>query len=73
MSRMRGDIPPLPQYLSMAWFLVKHRDKFIFTLVIENNNYSNLLLPVVIFSLLSSHLLYLYLFLYVGVKLGLSH
>jgi hypothetical protein len=25
---MRGSIPPLPQYVFMAWFLVKHRDNF---------------------------------------------
>jgi len=28
---MRGTIPPLPQYVFMARFLVKHRGKFIFT------------------------------------------
>jgi hypothetical protein len=28
---MRGAIPPLPQYVSMAWCLVKHRDNFTFT------------------------------------------
>jgi hypothetical protein len=28
---MRGAIPPLPQYVFMAWFLVKHRDNFAFT------------------------------------------
>jgi hypothetical protein len=27
---MRGAIPPLPQYVFMAWCLVKHRDKFTF-------------------------------------------
>jgi hypothetical protein len=25
---MRGAIPPLSQYVFMAWFLVKHRDDF---------------------------------------------
>jgi len=25
---MRGAIPSTPQYVFMAWFLVKHRDKF---------------------------------------------
>jgi hypothetical protein len=29
-SRMRGDIPPLPQYVFMPWCLVKHRDNFAF-------------------------------------------
>jgi hypothetical protein len=29
---MRGVILPLPQYVFMAWCLVKHRDKFTFTL-----------------------------------------
>jgi hypothetical protein len=24
-------IPPLPQYVFMAWFLVKHRDSFTFS------------------------------------------
>jgi hypothetical protein len=28
---MRGTIPPLPQYVFMAWCLVKHRDNFTFT------------------------------------------
>jgi hypothetical protein len=32
-SRMRGAIPPLPQYLSMAWCLVKHRNNLNFTLI----------------------------------------
>jgi hypothetical protein len=30
-SRMRGAIPPLHQYVFMAWCLVKHRDNFIFS------------------------------------------
>jgi hypothetical protein len=25
---MRGAMPPLPQYVFMAWCLVKHRDNF---------------------------------------------
>jgi hypothetical protein len=29
--RMRGAIPPLPEYVLMAWCLVKHRDNFTFT------------------------------------------
>jgi hypothetical protein len=29
---MRGAIPPLNQYVFMAWCLVKHRDNFTFTL-----------------------------------------
>jgi hypothetical protein len=28
---MRGAIPPLPQYVFMAWCLVKHRDNFTLT------------------------------------------
>jgi len=28
---MRGAIPPLPQYVFMAWCLVKHMDSFTFT------------------------------------------
>jgi len=28
--RMRGAIPPLPQYVFVEWCLVKHRDNFIF-------------------------------------------
>jgi hypothetical protein len=28
---MHGAIPPLPQYVFMAWHLVKHRDIFTFT------------------------------------------
>jgi hypothetical protein len=30
-SRMSGDVPPLPQYVFMAWCLVKRRDNFTFT------------------------------------------
>jgi hypothetical protein len=26
---MRGAIPPLPQYVFMAWWLVKHRDSIL--------------------------------------------
>jgi hypothetical protein len=29
---MRGAIPPFPQYVFMAWCLVKHRDNFTFTM-----------------------------------------
>jgi hypothetical protein len=29
---MHGAIPPLSQYVFMAWCLVKHRDDFTFTL-----------------------------------------
>jgi hypothetical protein len=32
-SRMRGVIPPLPQYVFMAWCLVKHKNKFTFCLL----------------------------------------
>jgi hypothetical protein len=28
---MCGALPPLPQYVFMAWCLVKHRDNFTFT------------------------------------------
>jgi hypothetical protein len=28
---MRGAIPPLPQYVFVAWCLVKHRENFTFT------------------------------------------
>jgi hypothetical protein len=31
-QRMRGAIPPLPQYIFTAWCLVKHRDNFTFHL-----------------------------------------
>jgi len=27
-SRLRGAIPPPPQYVFIAWYLVKHRDNF---------------------------------------------
>jgi hypothetical protein len=30
-SRTRGAIPSLPQYVFLAWFIVKHRDNFTFT------------------------------------------
>jgi len=29
--RILGSIPPLPQYVFVAWYLVKHRDNLIFT------------------------------------------
>jgi hypothetical protein len=31
---MRGAIPPLLQYVFMAWYLVRHRDNFTFTFYI---------------------------------------
>jgi hypothetical protein len=31
--RMCGAIPPLSQYVFMAWYLVKHRDEFTFVLL----------------------------------------
>jgi len=31
---MRGAIPPLPQYVFMAWCLVKHRDNFTLLLLL---------------------------------------
>jgi hypothetical protein len=34
-SRMRGAIPPLPQFVFMAWCLVKHRDNFTFLQLIH--------------------------------------
>jgi hypothetical protein len=36
-SRMRGATPPLPQYVFMAWCLVKHRDNFTFTSTLTFN------------------------------------
>jgi len=27
---MRGAIPPFPQYISIAWYLIKYRDNFTF-------------------------------------------
>jgi hypothetical protein len=35
MSIMRGTIPPLPQYVFMAWCLVKRRDNFTFTFIMH--------------------------------------
>jgi hypothetical protein len=29
---MFGAIPPLPQYVSLAWYLVRHNDNFTFIL-----------------------------------------
>jgi hypothetical protein len=29
---MRGAIPPLPKYVFMAWYLVKHRDNTVLIL-----------------------------------------
>jgi hypothetical protein len=39
-SRKRGAIPPLPQYVSMAWCLVKHRD-FTFLMMKKKKNGKN--------------------------------
>jgi hypothetical protein len=33
-SRMHGTIPP-PQYIFMAWCLIKHRDNFNFTFKVQ--------------------------------------
>jgi hypothetical protein len=33
-SRIRGAIPPIPQYVFMAWCLVKHRGNFTFTFIL---------------------------------------
>jgi hypothetical protein len=30
---MHGPIPPLPQYIFVAWYLVKHRDNFAFSFI----------------------------------------
>jgi len=35
---MCGAISPFPQYLFMAWCLVKHRDNFSFTFTLWSNN-----------------------------------
>jgi len=38
---MSGATPPLPQYVFMAWCLVKHKDSFTFTyisLAFESSN-----------------------------------
>jgi hypothetical protein len=35
---MSGNIHPLPQYASMVWCSVKHRDNFTFTLLLPNGN-----------------------------------
>jgi hypothetical protein len=36
---MRGAIPPLSQYVFMAWCLVKHRDTYIFYLLPQPGNF----------------------------------
>jgi hypothetical protein len=36
-SGVRGAIPSLPQYVFMAWRLVKHRDKFTYAFVFTLN------------------------------------
>jgi hypothetical protein len=36
-SRIRGAIPPLPQYVFMAWCLVKHGDSLTFTFTLPTN------------------------------------
>jgi hypothetical protein len=39
---MRGATPPLPHYVFMEWYLVKHRDNFIFTLEVVEETFSYL-------------------------------
>jgi hypothetical protein len=45
MLRIRGAIPSLPQYIFMAWYFIKHREKFTFTrnitqqFYVQNHNY----------------------------------
>jgi hypothetical protein len=39
---MRGTIPPLPQYVFMAWCLVKQRDNFIFTFLCRTEDLSGI-------------------------------
>jgi hypothetical protein len=43
--RMRGAIPPLPKYVFMAWYLVKHRDKFTFTVILSTHLRPSYLFP----------------------------
>jgi hypothetical protein len=43
---MRGAIPPLPQYVFMAWCLVKHRENFTFTFTL--NGHRHALLTIVL-------------------------
>jgi hypothetical protein len=38
---MSGVIPPLPQYVFMAWCLVKHRGNFTFTITILQHSPEN--------------------------------
>jgi hypothetical protein len=38
-SRMRGARPPLPQYVFIAWCLVKHRDNFTFTFAFTSTSH----------------------------------
>jgi hypothetical protein len=37
MTLMCGARPTLPQYIFMAWCLVKHRDNFTFTFTVSRN------------------------------------
>jgi hypothetical protein len=37
---MRGAIPPLSQYVFMAWYLVKHRNNFTFIFLGCENNFN---------------------------------
>jgi hypothetical protein len=39
---MSGAIPPLRQYVFMAWCLVKHRDNFTFMTLKTHTNYRHL-------------------------------
>jgi len=34
-SRMCGAVPPLPQYVFMAWYIVKHGDTLTFYLYLD--------------------------------------
>jgi hypothetical protein len=39
-QRMRGVIPPLPQYVFIAWCLVKHKENFTFLNVLTSPEFS---------------------------------
>jgi hypothetical protein len=44
---MRGAVPPLPQYVFMAWCLVKHGDSFTFAFTYVDTNRRSIVFHVI--------------------------
>jgi hypothetical protein len=71
---MRGVIPPLPQYVFMAWCLVKHRDFTLSLLPLSliHRKYFSIMANNAKFIRLGPNITRMHVLLFVGVKLGFS-